>query len=154
MFDQPATAAVPSGPDLLAELLAALGPAPKKSKKAAPRKPLVRDELPLPKAFAAKRTGYVTWKAVSRVIQIQPQICKCCGAETEAVKAEFFALENGAAHATWFRPEGYGVEAPEDLPNTFVDLEPVYVTACAECRSTPFDDLELLFHPRQLSLSL
>jgi hypothetical protein len=145
--------ASPSSPDLLSELLAALGPVTKAPKKSS-RKPLVRSELPLPKAFSARKTGYVTWHATHRVLQVQEQICKCCGSSSEHIKAEFFALENGTAHATWLRPEGYGISAPDDLPNVFVDLEPAYITACPSCRSTPFDDLESLFHPRQLSLEL
>lgn len=141
---------------LLSDLLAAFGTLPPKEKKArAPAAPRSSSpQLPLPKFFAARKTGYCTWKAVSRVIQLQKQICSCCGGETESVKAEFFALENGLAHATWLRPEGYGIIAPEDLPNTFVDLDPLYVTACAQCRSTPFDDLFSIFHPKQLSLDL
>lgn len=141
--------------DLLAELLAALPVVPKTPRGKSPtRKPLVPDERPLAQSFAIRKTGYVTWKATARVLQVQEQICKCCGSSTEYVKSEHFALENGTAHATWLRTEGYGIEAPDDLPNTFVDLEPMYVPACPQCRSTPFDDLEALFHPRQLSLSL
>jgi len=88
------------------------------------------------------------------VIQIQKQTCSCCGGETEVVKGEYFALENGLAHASWQRTEAYGISAPEELPNIFVDLDPTYVTACAQCRSTPFDDLDSLLFPRQLSLEL
>lgn len=141
---------------LLESLLAAFGTLPPKEKrKPAPRgqRPAIPN-LPLPQSFSAKKTGYRTWKATSRVLQIQKQICKCCGGETESVKAEYFALENGLAHATWLRPEGYGIHQPEDLPNTFVDLEPIYVTACSSCRSTPFDDLFSIFQPKQLSLDL
>lgn len=141
--------------DLLAELLAALPKTEPKPRVSRARKPAnAVDTRPLHQSFAIRKTGYVTWKAVSRIIQIQPQICKCCGGETEAVKGEFFALENGTAHATWLRAEAYGIEAPEDLPNIYSDLDPIYVTGCAQCRSTPFDDLEALFHPKQLSLTL
>lgn len=145
-----------STPDLLAELLAALPPVPKKPKQAKPaRRALIPNELPLEKAYAARRTGYVTWKATHRVLQVQRSICSCCGEEVSYIKNEFFALENGTAQATWLRHEGYGIDAPEDLPNVFVDLpEPIYTTACPTCRSTPFDDLESLLHPRQLSFTL
>lgn len=142
---------------LLDSLLAAFGTPPPKEKKAKGQRgqsPTSPAPLPLPQSFSKRKTGYVTWKATSRVLQIQKQICKCCGEEIEAIKAEFFALENGQAHATWLRPEGYGIVAPEDLPNTFVDLDPVYVTACASCRSTPFDDLFSILYPKQLSLDL
>lgn len=144
---------------LLSDLLAAFGTLPPKEKKAkgsraASSERRTSPDLPLPQSFSKRKTGYQTWKATSRVLQVQKQICKCCGGEIEAIKAEYFALENGQAHATWLRAEGYGIVAPEDLPNTFVDLEPMYVTACAECRSTPFDDLFSIFQPKQLSLEL
>lgn len=141
---------------LLESLLSAFGTLPPKEKK----KPAQRGQRPvapdlhLPQSFSSKKTGYRTWKATSRVLQVQKQICKCCGGETESIKAEYFALENGNAHATWLRPEGYGITSIEDLPNTFVDLDPMYVTACAECRSTPFDDLFSIFQPKQLTLDL
>lgn len=145
-----------NAPDLLSSILSSFGtPPPKAARKPAPKKAKpAPDTRPLPQSFAFRKTGYVVWTATARVLQVQKQICKCCGGEIEYIKNEFFALENGNAHATWLRPEGYGIKAPEDLPNTFVDLEPVYVTACAQCRSTPFDDLDLLFHPKQLSLDL
>lgn len=138
---------------LLADLLASFGTLPPKAKKAA--KPRATPQfLPLPKAFAQRKTGYTSWKAVARAIQVQEQHCTCCGSRITSVKGEFFQLENGTAHATWLRPEGYGIIAPEGLPNVFIDLEPIYVTACAECRSTPFDDIGELLFPRQLSLEL
>lgn len=139
---------------LLDDLLAAFGTAPPKVKKpkAAPKPP--PPPLPLPKAFSLRKTGYVTWKAVARVIHIQEQECNCCGSRVSFVKGEFFSLENGHAHAVWMRTEGYGIEAPEDLPIIYQDLEPVFVTACASCRTIPFDDLESLFHPRQKTLEL
>ena len=143
---------------LLDALLSAFGTPPPKAKKQVSRTKTDRREFPplyaVHQSFAKRKTGYVTWKATSRVLQVQKQICKCCGGETESIKAEYFALENGTAHATWLRPEGYGIHQPEDLPNTFVDLEPIYVTACASCRSTPFDDLFSILHPKQLSLDL
>lgn len=144
-----------ASPDaLLADLLSSFGKLPPKAKRQpAPRKS-APPPLPLPQAFSVKRTGYRTWKATSRVLQVQKQICNCCGAEVDFIRAQYYALENGKAHATWLRPEGYGIEAPDDLPISYVDLDPQYVPACAHCRSTPFDDLELLFHPRQLSLEI
>lgn len=150
------TASPAAAPDLLAELMAAFGTKPPRVPRGkAPRKSSTQfAPLPLPQAFSKRKTGYVTWKATHRVIQIQKQVCNCCGAETEAVKGEYFALENGLAHASWQRVEAYGISAPEDLPNVFVDLDPTFVTACAECRSTPFDSLDELLFPRQLSLEL
>lgn len=140
-------------PDLLSDLLSSFGK-PAKKEKRAPAKRAPAEILPVPQAYAVKKTGYRIWKATARVLQIQKQICNCCGEEVEYVKAEFFALENGQAHATWLRPEGYGISSTEDLPITYTDLEPSFVTACASCRSTPFDDLESLFHPRQMELPL
>ncbi len=142
--------------DLLSALLSSFGTLPPKEKKKKPvRKAASPAEiLPLPTAFAVRKTGYRTWKATSRVLQVQKQICNCCGAEVEYIKAEFFALENGTAHATWLRPEGYGIVTPDVLPITYVDLDPQWTTACPACRSTPFDDLESLFHPRQMELPL
>lgn len=146
----------PSPEELLSSLLSSFGTLPPKVKKPkAPSKPHPPAEyLPLPQAFSQKKTGYRVWKAVSRVLQVQKQICSCCGSEVEYIKAEFFALENGFAHATWLRPEGYGIVAPNDLPITYIDLDPQWTTACPACRSTPFDDLESLFHPRQMELPL
>ena len=149
------TTSTPPANDLLASLLSSFGTLPPKEKKKAAPKPRPQAEyLPLPQSFAARKTGYRTWKAVSRVLQIQKQICNCCGAEVEYIKAEFFALENGNAHATWLRPEAYGIVAPDNLPITYVDLDPQWTPACPACRSTPFDDLESLFHPRQMELPL
>ena len=141
--------------DLLASLLTSFGKVPPKPRgKQAPKPKTPSEILPVPVAFSIQKTGYRTWKAVSRVIQFQTQICKCCGEEITFVKGEFFALENGAAHATWLRPEGYGIEAPDALPLTFSDLEPTFVHACSACRSSPLDDLDLLLSPRQLELPL
>lgn len=140
---------------VLASILSAFGTLPPKEKKSRkPAKPANSSPRPFAQSFAQTKTGYTSWKAVARAIQMQEQICSCCGSHTTAVKGEYFQLENGQAHATWLRTEGYGIIAPEGLPNVFVDLEPTYVTACAECRSTPFDDLGELFSPRQLSLEL
>lgn len=145
-----------AAPDLLAELMAAFGTKPPRVPRGkSPRKSSPQfAPLPLPQTFSKRKTGYVTWEATHRVIQIQSQTCNCCGSVTESVKAEYFALENGLAHATWQRVEAYGISAPEELPNVFVDLEPIFVTACAACRSTPFDSLDLVLFPRQLSLEL
>ena len=155
MLDQSSGAPASPASDLLSDLLSSFGTLPPKEKKKPVRKAASPAEiLPLPTAFAVRKTGYRTWKATSRVLQVQKQICNCCGAEVEYIKAEFFALENGTAHATWLRPEAYGIVAPDNLPITYTDLEPAYVPACASCRSTPFDDLESLFHPRQMELPL
>ncbi len=143
-------------PDLLSELLSAFGTLPPKGPRVRgkPAPKALAQVLPLHNEFARRKTGYITWKAIGRNLQVQRQICNCCSGEIEFIKAEFFILENGTAHATWLRAEGYGIEAEEDLPITYTDLEPAFVPACASCRSTPFDDLESLFHPRQLSLVL
>lgn len=154
MSDQTVNPSNP-GADLLSSLLSAFGTLPPKEKRKASPKPKAPQEyLPLPISFAQKKTGYRVWKATARVLQIQKQICSCCGGEIEYVKAEFFSLENGTAHATWLRSEAYGIEAPESLPITYVDLDPAYVPGCASCRTTPFDDLEALFHPKQLEFIL
>lgn len=142
--------------DLLADILTSFGTLPPKEKrKPAPRKASApAPSLPLPKAFSLRKTGYVSWTATSRVLQVQEQECTCCGNKVEYIKAEYFALENGTAHASWLRTEGYGIEHPEDLPITYVDLEPMFVPGCASCRTSPFNDLEILFFPRQMELSL
>lgn len=144
----------PAAADLLASILSSFGtPPPKEKRKAAPRK-ANPPALPLPKAFSLKKTGYVSWAATHRVLQVQEQECTCCGSKVEYIKAEYFALENGTAHASWLRTEGYGIDHPADLPITYVDLEPMYVPGCASCRTSPFDDLESLFFPRQMELPL
>lgn len=152
----PSPTGTASANPLLDSLLAAFGTKPEKTprKKSAPKAKTPEVILPVPQAFAKRKTGYVTWKATARVLQVQEQECKCCGAKTTYVKAEFFQLENGTAHATWLRPEGYGIHAPADLPIVYSDLEPAFVTACASCRSTPFDDLLSLFSPKQMELPL
>lgn len=141
-------------PDLLASILSSFGTLPPKGKKAPAAKKAPPPALPLPKAFSLKKTGYVSWTATHRILQVQAQECTCCGSKIEYIKSEFFALENGSAHATWLRAEGYGIEHPEDLPITYVDLEPMFVPGCASCRTSPFGDLETLFNPRQLELPL
>lgn len=155
--DSPSTSPSPAAAEsLLSDLLAAFGKLPPRAaRKPASKKPAsLAAVLPLHKAFSARKTGYVTWKATSRVLQVQEQECSCCGGRIEYIKAEFFALENGTAHATWLRPEGYGIVAPEDLPIVYVDLDPVFTPGCASCRTSPFDELDSLFHPKQLSLDL
>ena len=152
----PSPTGTASANPLLDSLLAAFGTKPEKTarKKAAPKAKTAEVILPIPLSFAKRKTGYMTWKATARVLQVQEQECKCCGEKSTYVKAEFFQLENGQAHATWLRPEGYGIIAPADLPIIYTDLEPAFVTACASCRSTPFDDLFSIFSPKQLELPL
>lgn len=128
----------------LAEILAALQsgkPLPPKTRaKAAPKpKPVSPPPLSTAKAYALKRTGYVTWKALAKLVEIQPQECACCGGMTEAVRGEYYKLENGQAHAIWLRPEGYEIEAQEELPIEVIWTEPRTVSACAECARSGSD---------------
>jgi len=123
----------------LADIIAALqsGTPLAKPARAKPPAPTPAPKLSVGKAYALKRTGYVRWKALARIIEIQPQVCTCCGNTVEAVRGEFYKLANGTAHAVWLRPEGYEIEAQEDLPFEFVWLEPRTVSACASCLSSP-----------------
>lgn len=117
-------------------------------------KPAAPPPLPLPKAFALRKTGYISWKAVSHRVEMQVQIC-ACGSHTTAVLGEFYALENGTAHAVWLRPEGYGIEAPADLPLEIVMRDPRAVPVCGECADPSFSLLfDRLCGPKQLELSL
>lgn len=120
--------------DLLARLLSTYKKPAKGAKPAAGKK-LPRNAKPIPFAhsYAEKKTGYRVWKATHRVVQIEEQTCSCCGEITLAVKGEFFALENGTAHAVWLRTEAYGIEAQENLPVERVFVEPRIVSACAHC---------------------
>lgn len=122
----------------LAEILAALKSGTSLPKAtAAPRKAAAKafpaKPLSVGKAYALKRTGYTVWKALGRLVEIQPQVCACCGTTVEAVKGEYYKLANGTAHAIWLRPEGYEIEAQADLPIEFVWVEPRTVSACASC---------------------
>lgn len=130
----------PEVDSLLATLLEQFG---KKSaaKKAAPSKKLPRnaEKLPQHTAFNQSKTGYRVWKALARIVEIQSQHCLCCGSITQAVAGEKFLLENGVAHATWMRSEGYGIEQQEQLPIEYLDLPERHVTACAACRLDQFD---------------
>lgn len=89
--------------------------------------------LPYDKAYALKCTGYITWRALAKVVEIQEQICLTCGENHSVVRGEFYKLENGTAHAIWLRPEGYGISAQENLPIEFSFVEPRNVIACATC---------------------
>lgn len=134
----------------LAEIKAA-HPAPKTQKVAKPAAP---PPLPLPKAFALRKTGYISWKAIARRVEMQVQIC-ACGSCTTAVLGEFYALENGTAHAVWLRPEAYGIEAPADLPIEVVFREERHVPVCGECANPSYSFLfDRLCGPKQLELSL
>jgi hypothetical protein len=136
---------------LLADLFAS--PASKKTKPAAkPKAP--PSDLPMHKAFAQRKTGYTTWKAISRVVLLQRQECSCCGEVTEIVRDEMFVLQNGASHSTWRRHEAYGIEAPEDLPIEVERLEGVQVvSACGACADWDFEILAS-FRQRQMELPL
>lgn len=130
-----------SADDLLARLLSTYKK-PAKTAKTAGGKKLPRNAKPIPfaQSYAEKKTGYRIWKATHRIVQIEPQHCVCCGSVVQAVKGEFFALENGNAHAVWLRPEAYGIEAQDNLPVERVELPPKQVFACAHCI-----DVELAF---------
>jgi len=128
----------------LADIIAAMqsGTALAKPARAKPPAPTPAPTHAVGKAYALKRTGYVSWKALARIIEIQPQVCTCCGNTVEAVRGEFYKLANGTAHAVWLRPEGYEIEAQEELPIDFVWLEPRTVSACSVCAR---DGSNLLF---------
>lgn len=138
-------------PDLLAELLAAFGT---KSKKAPASKKLPRNARPL--SFTAdwqmKKTGYQTWTAKARVVQLEEQVCACCGTRTTSVKDELFLLENSVAKSAWLRHEGYGIEEPDLLPVQFMHLDPRTVSFCATCASSSVDTLldEIAHEQQQL----
>jgi hypothetical protein len=143
-----------SNDDALA-MLADLFASPASTKKAAPakpKKPVV--ELPLPKAFAQRKTGYTTWKAIGRAVILQRQECTCCGEVTEIVRDEMFVLQNSASHSVWRRHEGYGIEAPEDLPIQVERLDEVQmVSACGACADWDFEILSA-HSSRQMELPL
>lgn len=146
----------PASPqDLLASLLATFKkPLPGEKKKAQASFRKQPPALPLADAFAREHTGYTSWKAVSRIIVLEEQHCTCCGSVTTAVKDELFSLENGLAKSSWLRHEGYGIEAQEDLPCEPHHLPPRYVTACADCLSTPLDQaLAALLNRSHVQLS-
>lgn len=126
--------ATPSVDNLLASLLADFGKKPAREKKKALPKNAKPLNLPLPEAWNLRKTGYKVWQATGRAIQIQEQHCACCGAVTKAVKNELYILENSASHSVWMRVEGFGIDNQQDLPITYVDVEPITVSACAECR--------------------
>ena len=141
--------------DLLASLLSSFG-------KSAPKQPIPKKPkpapapLPLDKAFAKAKTGYTTWKATSRLILLEEQICLACGSHHTAVKNELFVLENNTSHSVWSRPEGYGIEEPDHLPITSQLLPERTVSRCATCISPTVElALDLLFNsPQQLCLDL
>lgn len=139
----------------LDELLAEPAAAAKPSRKPATKKPTTKNlaaALPLPKAFAQRKTGYVTWTARARVVVLQRQECRCCGQVTETVKDELFALTNGASKSVWYRHEGYGI-IPDDLPIEIEkDPEVKMVSACGQCSDL---DIELAIAiSRQMELAL
>jgi hypothetical protein len=110
--------------------------------------------LPMHKAFAMRKTGYTTWKAIERVVVLQRQECRCCGEVTEIVKDEMFVLENRASHSLWKRHEGYGIEAPSDLPISIERIEEMQmVSACGACADWDFDILSA-YAQRQLEILL
>lgn len=137
---------------LLADLFNA-PKAPAKPKAPAPKALKAHADLPLHKAFAQRKTGYVTWHARARVVILQRQECRCCGEVTETVKDELFALTNGASHSVWLRHEGYGIAEPEGLPIEVERLDEVkMVSACGKCADL---DLELaLLSRKQMELML
>lgn len=138
--------------NLLADLLSGprAEPKPKASPKAKPKAPCIENDIV--KNWNLAKTGYVSWKAIARVVVLERQICKCCDAETLAVQDEFFLLENGVSKARWMRKEGYDIQG-DDLPlETTHAEEPRYVSACGQCSKI---DLELAFLSRkQMELPL
>lgn len=116
-----------------------------------PPKPVTN--RPLAQRFAEAHTGYLTWKAIARVVHLEQQECTCCGALVVCVRDEFFLLENGQAHARWARHEGYGIDHVEELPIETELLPDVrFVSACGACNAV---DIELaLLSVRQMELSL
>lgn len=142
---------------LLANLLSAYGKVPPKgNKRKANRRTLPRNAAPLTFAngFAELKTGYKTWVAQSKAVHLEEQECACCGSRVTAVKGEFFVLSNKISHSVWIRPEGYEIEAPEDLPVSFHHLPPRLVTACGACASSDLDlAINSLFGRSQVQLS-
>ena len=124
---------------------------------ATPKKPAAKKAapapLPLAKAFAQRKTGYTTWKALSRVVLLQRQECTCCGAVHKVVKDEMFVLQNSASHSIWRRHEAYGIEAPEALPIEVEMLAEIqFTSACGECADWDFDNIASAI--RQLEFTL
>ena len=110
--------------------------------------------LPMHKAFAMRKTGYTTWRAIARAVILQRQECACCGAVTKVVKDEMFVLQNSASHSIWKRHEGYGIDAPADLPIEVEMMEDVQmVSACGECMDWDFEGLSG-FAQRQMEIEL
>ena len=142
----PSTAQASNAPMTNADAMAALADlfASPATKRAAPvKKPAAPAVvLPLAKAFAQRKTGYTTWKALSRVVLIQRQECTCCGAVHKVVKDEMFVLQNSASHSIWRRHEAYGIEAPEALPIEVEMLAEIqFTSACGECAEWDFDSI-------------
>jgi hypothetical protein len=126
--------------DILASLLASFGTKPAKvARKSLPKN---AKPIPLPQhvAWNLKKTGYREWKATARIVVLQEQICSCCGNSIQAVQQELYELENTTAHSIWHRPEGFGINAQEDLPIRYTQAEPRRVIACAFCKSIDLDE--------------
>ena len=151
----PSTKPALSPEDLLSSLLASFAKQPPAARKPAPKK-APPAPLPLDKAFAKAKTGYTTWKATSRLILLEEQVCLACGSRHTSVKNELFVLENNTSHSVWSRPEGYGIEEPDHLPITSQLLPERTVSRCATCISPSVElALDLLFNsPHQLCLDL
>ena len=164
MSDMPQTNA-PAAPSLsadqmLAMLMSSFGKKPKTpaGKRNPPNsKKIDLPDLPFHLTWNEKKTGYRTWKATARIIQLEKQTCNCCGSVTHVVKDELYELENVTAHSIWLRHEGYGIEDSGNLPIRYVDLEPRPVSACAQCRHEQKAGLDHLLgkifdtDPKQLS---
>ena len=145
--ESPEAKPLTSADQMLVALLASFGKKPKTpaGKRNPPNsKKIELEDLPLHLRWNQKKTGYRSWKATARILQVEEQTCSCCGTVTKAIKDELFELENITAHSVWLRREGFGIEEPDHLPVKFIDLEPRPVSACAHCRheqSTGLDHL-------------
>lgn len=134
----------PTPEQTLSALLALFGkPAKGKAQKVAVSKTKTEKDVELPSylRWNEKKTGYRVWTATAKIVQIEEQVCSCCGTVTKAVKDELFELENITAHSVWLRHEGFGIDQQEDLPIRYVDLPPKPVAACAACRHYSGDEL-------------
>ena len=139
--------------ELLSDLLPGVKPKAEKKAKVngTAKKKVDPNNRPLEQLVAIERTGLIIWKATARVCIFQIQECTCCGSRITAVDQEFFELENGQLHNLWRRTEGYGIDAPENLPIKAEYQDTVRkVSACAECINIDIN----LDRPIQMDLGL
>ena len=156
-LNQPVAKPAVDADALLATLLSSFGKkpaAPKGVKKSLPKN---ASPLPqaVPQAFNLAKTGYTTWTPIAKIIMIEEQTCRTCGAVHKAVKDELFLLDHKTSHSSWLRHEGYGIEEPDQLEVRAEYLPPRVVSRCPTCISPSVEQaFELLFSPKQLSLPL